>query len=151
MYILFAVPWVLVCHRYYFPIYRLLLQGGGSADGPHLAVNLHHKHIRYAFRRSSRTKNQSKEVSSKNILSCSLTFVFLLCLRLLGAGISVFTPMALMSTQADDFYLFLVTFSIGFGICNGLSYMVPMTHGWRWFPLNPGLVSGIIIGGFGVG
>ena len=63
----------------------------------------------------------------------------------------IFTLMALMSTQASNFYLFLVTYSIGFGICNGLSYMVPVTHGWRWFPQNPGLVSGIIIGGFGVG
>jgi hypothetical protein len=29
--------------------------------------------------------------------------------------------------------------------------MVPMNHGWLWFPNRPGLVSGIIIGGFGIG
>ena len=29
--------------------------------------------------------------------------------------------------------------------------MVPVHHGWLWFPDNPGLVSGVILGGFGVG
>ena len=30
-------------------------------------------------------------------------------------------------------------------------YLAPIHHGWLWFPDHPGLVSGIIIGGFGVG
>lgn len=52
---------------------------------------------------------------------------------------------------AYTFEAFLCLFSIGYGICNGLTYMVPMQHGWLWFPNKPGLVSGIIIGGFGIG
>lgn len=63
----------------------------------------------------------------------------------------IYAPMIIASTQAQHFTTFLPLFSIGFGLCNGLTYMVPMQHGWLWFPERPGLVSGIIIGGFGIG
>jgi hypothetical protein len=33
----------------------------------------------------------------------------------------------------------------------GISNMVSIHHGWLWFPERPGLISGLIIGGFGVG
>ena len=49
----------------------------------------------------------------------------------------------------DNFLVFAILYAFGFGICNGLTYMVPMHHGWLWFPDKPGLISGIIIGGFG--
>ena len=32
-----------------------------------------------------------------------------------------------------------------------MTYMVPVHHGWLWFPGRPGLVSGLIIAGFGFG
>ena len=46
---------------------------------------------------------------------------------------------------------FAMFYSIGFAVNSGLVYMVPVHHSWLWFPNNPGLVSGIILGGFGVG
>ena len=56
-----------------------------------------------------------------------------------------------MSIVVKSFGLFLILFAGGFGLTNALTYMAPMHHGWLWFPKSPGLVSGIIIGGFGVG
>ena len=71
---------------------------------------------------------------------------------MLSIGGMIGLTMILMAVLfAYTFEAFLCLFSIGFGICNGLTYMVPMQHGWLWFPNNPGLVSGIIIGGFGIG
>ena len=32
-----------------------------------------------------------------------------------------------------------------------MTYMVPVHHGWLWFPNKPGLVSGLVICGFGFG
>ena len=59
--------------------------------------------------------------------------------------------MVLMSMEMDKFKGFLPLFSIGYGICNGLTYMVPLQHGWLWFPQRPGLISGIIMGGYAMG
>ena len=50
-----------------------------------------------------------------------------------------------------EFVSFAFLYVIGFTVGFGLTYMVPMHHGWLWFPDRPGLVSGIIIGGFGFG
>ena len=51
----------------------------------------------------------------------------------------------------SNFTAFALLYAFGFGICNGLTYMIPMHHGWLWFPNKAGLISGIIIGGFGLG
>ena len=50
-----------------------------------------------------------------------------------------------------SFTAFTVVYSVSFGICNGLSYTIPLKVGWDHFPNSKGLVSGLIIGGFGLG
>lgn len=59
----------------------------------------------------------------------------------------------LLASKGGDlsFTAFMVTFSVSFGICNGLSYTIPLKVGWDHYPNNKGLVSGVIIGGFGLG
>ena len=40
---------------------------------------------------------------------------------------------------------------MSFGICNGLSYTIPLKICWDHYPERKGMVSGVIIGGFGLG
>ena len=49
-----------------------------------------------------------------------------------------------------NFTGFAILYVLAFGLNHGFCYMVPIHHGWLWFPERPGLISGIIIGGFGV-
>ena len=58
--------------------------------------------------------------------------------------------MLLLTTFMDSFTLFTVFYVIGFGAQNFV-YMIPVHHGWLWFPGRMGLISGIIIGGYGLG
>ena len=63
------------------------------------------------------------------------------------------TTSTLLSAKGGEksFLTFTLIYSISFGICNGLSYTIPLKVCWDHFPNNKGLVSGLIIGGFGLG
>ena len=51
----------------------------------------------------------------------------------------------------DSFMAFFVIFVGGQGLNLGFCYMVPVQLGWKTFPARTGLMSGIIIAGFGLG
>ena len=42
-------------------------------------------------------------------------------------------------------------YCVGFPIGIGMTYWTPIMCGWEWFPNNKGLVSGLIVAGFGFG
>lgn len=45
----------------------------------------------------------------------------------------------------------MITFCTFFGIACGLSYTVPLKIAWDHYPEKKGLISGIVLAGFGVG
>lgn len=51
----------------------------------------------------------------------------------------------------SGFYLFAALLIGGLGFCIGLSYTSPIKLGWTAMPERSGMVSGLIIGGFGLG
>ena len=56
-----------------------------------------------------------------------------------------------IATLQTEFWSFAACYITGFGVTNAMTYMVPVHHGWLWFPNRPGLISGLIICGFGFG
>ena len=70
---------------------------------------------------------------------------------LISIGAIVAFPCFIISAFVDKFYAFAILYIIAFSFNQGMAYMVNVHHGWLWFPKNPGLVSGIILGGFGAG
>ena len=54
-------------------------------------------------------------------------------------------------TFIQNWYLFLIFYGIGFPIGIGLVYYTPIVCCWEWFPEKKGLMTGIIVAGFGFG
>jgi OFA family oxalate/formate antiporter-like MFS transporter len=56
-----------------------------------------------------------------------------------------------LSSFVTNFNLFMLTYAFFFGFGIGICYLVPVTCSWQYFPNRKGLVTGIIVGGFGFG
>lgn len=50
----------------------------------------------------------------------------------------------------DQFIRFYILYSVGYGVCGGLSFMIPLKLAWKSFPNQPGLASGIVVSGTGL-
>ena len=55
------------------------------------------------------------------------------------------------SSFMTTFLGFVAFYPILFGVGIGFSYMAPVICGWEYFPNRKGIVSGLIVAGFGFG
>jgi MFS transporter, OFA family, oxalate/formate antiporter len=69
----------------------------------------------------------------------------------MAIGCSIGIVMIGVSSLMKNFWIFFALYGSGFGICNGIAYIVPIYNSWRYFPNNKGLVGGIVVAGFGFG
>ena len=64
---------------------------------------------------------------------------------------SIMTFAVLGASLMKTWWTFVIFWAIMFPFGIGMMYYVPIICGWEWFPNRKGLISGIIIGGFGFG
>ena len=69
----------------------------------------------------------------------------------LCVGSSISLIGTFIASFMTNFYLYCIFYSAWFGIGVGCCYLVPVTCAWQYFPNYKGLVTGIIVGGFGFG
>ena len=68
---------------------------------------------------------------------------------LIGGVIAIGSVFA--SSFVTSFPLFVILYGFFFGVGIGFSYMWPIIAGWEYFPTKKGLVSGIVVCGYGFG
>ena len=66
-------------------------------------------------------------------------------------GLSIMSLSILAASFVKSWWAFVAFYSIGYPIGIGTVYWVPIMCGWEWFPDNKGLVSGLVVGGYGFG
>ncbi len=57
----------------------------------------------------------------------------------------------ILASFANSWEVYVILTGIIYPIGIGLVYLVPILCGWEWFPLHKGLVSGLILSGYGLG
>lgn len=57
----------------------------------------------------------------------------------------------MISSFTSNFWVFLVFYGIGQGVGAAILYVLPVKICWEYYPNRKGIVSGIIIGVFGLG
>ena len=50
-----------------------------------------------------------------------------------------------------SYWAFFPFCTFAWGMNTGFTYLITIHHSWLWFPNNPGLASGICMGGYGIG
>ena len=56
-----------------------------------------------------------------------------------------------LASYSQNLLQFLLLYAVMFGTGIGLSYTSPLILGFKWFPARKGMVSGLVLSGFGLG
>jgi len=70
---------------------------------------------------------------------------------LLGVGCAISLSGVYLSSLTESIGPYLAYYCLMNGLGCGMCYLVPMICGWEWFPEKKGLVSGLVLGGYGFG
>lgn len=62
-----------------------------------------------------------------------------------GAAACVF-----ISSYAQSFLQYVIVYGIAFGVITGIIYYIPIYMGYLYFPKKKGIVSGIVLCGYGL-
>ena len=54
-----------------------------------------------------------------------------------------------LSSFTRNLWLFMLFYGILNGLGSGMCYFVPLVCGWEYFPHKKGLVSGLVLAGYG--
>ena len=57
----------------------------------------------------------------------------------------------LVASFMKTWWTFIIFYGVLFPAGVGIVYWPPIICGWEWFPKNKGLISGLIVGGYGFG
>ena len=66
-------------------------------------------------------------------------------------GSAIMISAIYFASNAKKWWYFVFFYGFQFPAGIGISYFTPIICGWEWFPENKGLVSGLIVGGYGFG
>jgi len=70
---------------------------------------------------------------------------------ILMLGVTLMSGSIYAATFMKSWWAFFAFYCIGYPAGIGIVYWIPIMCGWEWFPNNKGLVSGLIVGGYGFG
>lgn len=71
--------------------------------------------------------------------------------HILALGGSISLTGIFLSSFTTDLMAFVASYGMMSGIGCGMNYFVPLVCCWEWFPQKKGLITGIIVGSYGIG
>lgn len=70
---------------------------------------------------------------------------------IMGAGCTLMCSSFFISSYVTSWWVFVFSYGVMFPLGVGIVYYTPMMCAWEWFPERRGMVSGIIVAGYGFG